>query len=177
MTRNTEWIDNDEWFTRASDAEDRSYDAILDSLQAVGASTNQAVRSASAIMAGIRAVAGWGRAPGVRSPIEALFWLAVEGPAFARSVSVHYEPPGYEPYLPDFELRRDAERLIVELDGHEFHEKTREQAEHDKRRDRWFAAQGHRVIRFTGREVWRDVHACVTEALAFFPATDQPTES
>ena len=53
--------------------------------------------------------------------------------------------------------------VVVELDGHDFHEKTKAQAAHDKKRDRYFAAQGLTVLRFTGSEVHRDAYACATE--------------
>lgn len=51
-------------------------------------------------------------------------------------------------------------RLVVELDGHEFHERTKEQAAKDRARDRWMLEQGLTVIRFTGSEVWNDPFSC-----------------
>ena len=45
--------------------------------------------------------------------------------------------------------------LIVECDGHDFHEKTKEQAQRDKARDRYLVGQGYRVLRFTGSEIYR----------------------
>lgn len=57
--------------------------------------------------------------------------------------------------------------VVVEVDGHEFHERTKEQAEHDRSRDRWFAKQQIHTLRFTGREVWRDPDKCAREALWF----------
>jgi very-short-patch-repair endonuclease len=51
-------------------------------------------------------------------------------------------------------------RIVVECDGHEFHEKTKEQAAHDKRRDRELQIAGWKVLRFTGSEIWRDHQAC-----------------
>jgi hypothetical protein len=46
--------------------------------------------------------------------------------------------------------------IAIECDGHEFHEKTRWQAEHDKRRDRYLALHSIVMFRFTGTEIWRD---------------------
>lgn len=46
--------------------------------------------------------------------------------------------------------------MIVECDGHDFHEKTKEQARRDKRRDRYFQSLGYKVLRFTGSEIWAD---------------------
>lgn len=45
------------------------------------------------------------------------------------------------------------ERLVVECDGHEFHERTREQATRDKNRDRELLNAGYPVMRFTGSEI------------------------
>lgn len=53
--------------------------------------------------------------------------------------------------------------VAVECDGHDFHEKTKEQAIRDKKRDRDFIAAGVPVLHFTGREIWRDPSRCVGE--------------
>lgn len=55
--------------------------------------------------------------------------------------------------------------VIVECDGHQFHEKTKEQAANDKRRDRDFVAAGYRVLRFSGSEIWNDPMRCASDAI------------
>lgn len=55
--------------------------------------------------------------------------------------------------------------MVVECDGHDYHERTKEQAKHDKRRDRFFQSRGFKVLRFTGSEIWADPTACVDEIL------------
>lgn len=55
--------------------------------------------------------------------------------------------------------------IVVELDGHDFHERTKEQAQRDKARDRAFTTDGIPVLRFTGSEVWRDAAACARQVL------------
>lgn len=57
--------------------------------------------------------------------------------------------------------------LVVECDGHDFHERTKQQAKRDRARDREMMAAGYRVMRFTGSEIWRDPGACADEALRF----------
>jgi very-short-patch-repair endonuclease len=59
---------------------------------------------------------------------------------------------------------KDVVDLVVECDGHDFHERTKEQAARDKARDRSLKRAGHDVIRFTGSEIWRDPDKCATEA-------------
>ena len=54
-------------------------------------------------------------------------------------------------------------RIVIECDGHDFHERTKEQAQKDRSRDRWMTAQGLPVLRFTGAEIWKDPAACVGE--------------
>jgi len=54
-------------------------------------------------------------------------------------------------------------RIVVECDGHDYHERTKEQAIRDKSRDRAFQAAGFQVFRFTGREIWRDALKCASE--------------
>jgi very-short-patch-repair endonuclease len=65
--------------------------------------------------------------------------------------------------------------VIVECDGHEFHEKTKEQARKDRSRDRELQRSGFKVFRFTGSEVFGDPFACAKEA--FEAAFQKPTDS
>ena len=37
--------------------------------------------------------------------------------------------------------------IVVECDGHDFHERTKQQAARDKKRDRFMTAQGYRLRR------------------------------
>jgi very-short-patch-repair endonuclease len=68
-------------------------------------------------------------------------------------------------YRVDFLITHPSYKIpiVVECDGHDFHERTREQAERDRSRDRSLTASGYRVIRFTGREIWRDPWSCAAE--------------
>jgi very-short-patch-repair endonuclease len=126
-----------------------------------------------------------------KSPIEELFAIALWGlgapdnkTAKGLSGAVLEQRGGYEPfhlliqpqarvgaYAADFLLTFTVAGLppasvVVELDGHDFHEKTKEQAAHDKKRDRFFAAQGLTVLRFTGSEVYRDADRCAAEVMS-----------
>lgn len=83
--------------------------------------------------------------------------------------------PQYERYRADFGISTwvhedDAPPpfiVVIEVDGHDYHERTKEQAERDKHRDRFMTATEARVFRFTGREVWRDSIACAKEVLDY----------
>ncbi len=70
------------------------------------------------------------------------------------------------PYRLDFALVGNGAKVAIEADGHDFHERTKVQAQRDKSRDRFLVASGWRVLRFTGSEVFRDAKKCVDEVLA-----------
>lgn len=74
------------------------------------------------------------------------------------------------PYRVDFLVTGSMPSTIVECDGHDWHERTKEQAARDKKRDRWLQAQGHRVFRFTGSEIHRRAIYCALESI--HPAFD-----
>lgn len=78
------------------------------------------------------------------------------------------------PYRADivlFDLKRSTSEmqyaLVIECDGHDFHERTKEQAAYDRSRDRDMQLAGYEVIRFTGHEINRDAYACADHAIAF----------
>jgi len=58
-----------------------------------------------------------------------------------------------------------AERLAVEIDGHEWHERTKEQAGADRARDISLLGIGIPVIRFTGSQVYADPAECFRTAV------------
>jgi very-short-patch-repair endonuclease len=60
--------------------------------------------------------------------------------------------------------------LFIECDGHDFHERTKEQAERDRSKDRLVQLYGVPILRFTGREIYRDATACVAQVLNFIKA-------
>lgn len=54
-------------------------------------------------------------------------------------------------------------KLVVECDGHDFHERTKEQARRDKSRDRALVSCGFEVFHYTGSEIWADVFKCAEQ--------------
>ncbi|NJP37900.1 DUF559 domain-containing protein [Bacillus luteus] len=74
---------------------------------------------------------------------------------------------GNKTYRADFLIKVIAlnkpYNFIVECDGHEFHEKTKEQALRDKQRGRSLQKQGYQVIRFTGSEIYRNASTAAAE--------------
>lgn len=66
---------------------------------------------------------------------------------------------------PKYLAEQVSEKLVVECDGHKFHEKTPEQAKKDKSRDRDLLSRGYPVIRFTGSEIYRDPLKCAEQVV------------
>lgn len=72
-------------------------------------------------------------------------------------------------YRVDFycEARPPAQPFIIECDGHDFHERTPDQAERDRSRDRALQQMGLPVLRFTGREIHRSARDCAMQVVDF----------
>jgi len=54
-------------------------------------------------------------------------------------------------------------KTVVEIDGHDFHEKTKFQASRDKKRDRDFLSEGYVTMRFSGSDIYHRPFECVEE--------------
>jgi len=81
---------------------------------------------------------------------------------------------------PDFIVSTRGRRekfMIVECDGHEFHEKKKEQSTRDKARARGFQAEGYSFYPFTGSEIWRDPCACADEIIKWAAMVSRDMET
>ena len=56
-------------------------------------------------------------------------------------------------------------RIAIECDGHDFHERTKEQARNDRSRDRALTLAGWTVLRFTGSEIHVDAIRCASDVI------------
>lgn len=111
--------------------------------------------------------------PKAESPIEHLFFAAYEFmkphlmlPENAGLQMVQQREVGR--YRADFyfqirNVEKKLKEMVVEVDGHEFHERTKAQATRDRSRDRWMDDMGILVVRFTGSEVWANPFSCVEQ--------------
>jgi len=94
------------------------------------------------------------------SPIEDAFWRSHERLRL-RPLAGLVRQYKVGQYRLDFALPRLA--IGIELDGHRSHSTTQAIA-NDRRRQRWFEANGWYIIRFGGLEIYQDVDGCVREA-------------
>lgn len=70
------------------------------------------------------------------------------------------------------EDRKSLERhIVVECDGHDYHERTKTQAQRDKSRDRTMLLHGYPVLRFTGSEIYKNPVQCCEEIAQFIIKT------
>lgn len=120
----------------------------------------------------------------IKSPIEQMFYVAwqygCEGNddctldaqhkvgKFKCDFSVmlldHFVNHEYRFTLKELEqLDKELPKIVIELDGHQWHEKHASQVEKDKQRERFIVSQGYKVYRFSGWEVFRNPLDCVSE--------------
>jgi very-short-patch-repair endonuclease len=147
---------------------------------------------------GLSDMAGRGNSRGLESPIERIFDVAIW--MYARHASPYFRDIGSNEkadneellvvehqvqildYRVDFLIYpavKGVRAIVVECDGHDFHERTKEQAERDRSRDRRLQEAGYVVFRFTGREIYRDPFKCAEQVgeMAFQMLTDWSQEA
>lgn len=120
------------------------------------------------------------------SPIEAIFNFAMEIMLFDRADEVPqlYIEPQYEiiangkNYRSDFcfdtqngfdeEYRYENEyKLIIECDGHNFHEKTKEQVKYNNERDFNLKQAGYDVLHFSGSQIYNEPFPCANKTIDY----------
>jgi very-short-patch-repair endonuclease len=126
------------------------------------------------------------------SPIENVLFLALSAWFSASGGEQYFRRLGYvtkgydkndpwffwqsqfqvENYRVDFVFCMEEEEgkpkgstLVVECDGHDFHERTKAQAASDRARDRTLQELGFTIYRFTGSEIYRDPMKCAEQIL------------
>lgn len=77
------------------------------------------------------------------------------------------------PYRLDVAVFVGPHKFAVELDGHDWHERLKEQVARDKARDRALTMAGWRVLRFAGSEVWADPEIVATTIAHFSSEEDE----
>ena len=90
--------------------------------------------------------------------------IELEGKEYRVDFLIEYSPSMFSKEIP-------IKRLVIECDGHDFHERTKVQAQRDKARDRIFQKHGYNVLRFTGSEIYREPLDCANEIKEFIKNT------
>lgn len=82
-------------------------------------------------------------------------------------------------YRVDFQLRHweTDTWFVIECDGHDYHEKTKEQAAYDKKRDRFLIKQGYVVLRYTGSQICSNPDEIFSDVLEIITTHKKEKES
>ena len=115
---------------------------------------------------------------GFDSPIEEMFykeWIKNSKTKlndFPFNIFPQYNDSSTGRYRLDFALLAKQtslknQKICIELDGHIWHEKTKEQVSYEKSRERYLVREGWIVLRFSGSEVYKNARRCVSEIVYF----------
>ena len=116
----------------------------------------------------------------ISSPIERIAWTVVadeflhtnsmEGVRIERQKEIGR-------YFADIYLEYKSSKdglvkVVIECDGHDFHEKTKEQASKDKKRDRFMQTAGYKVLRCTGSDIVKDPSQIISDLYSIMVRAD-----
>jgi len=120
------------------------------------------------------------------SPIEIIFDFAYEVMMFDRidevpQLYIEHQFPIYtekHTYRADFYFDTEYEfkyhymyendfKLIIECDGHNFHEKTKEQVKHNNERDYDLKNAGFDVLHFSGHQIYTEPFKCANKTIDY----------
>lgn len=121
---------------------------------------------------------------GCKSPIEQIFMFAFSIYRFSNygkdfdeglclETQFQIESLNGKNYVADFLLYHEfakigSRRLVIECDGHEYHNATKEQVEHDNLRDMDIKESGYDIIHFSGSQLFKYPMKCAEQAYKYF---------
>lgn len=110
-----------------------------------------------------------------KSPIEKILFVAIDFVYLLRSqelpmfdeITPQYEiNDGGKTYFVDFFLlfaSKELIKIVVECDGYEFHQKTKQQVKHDNEREMRIKLLGYDVLRFSGTQIYENPIKCAND--------------
>lgn len=109
----------------------------------------------------------WMEAAGLDPKCDEMDEMAGEGPPAGFERFLIQPQAQIGKYRADFLVGVGANghwrKVVVECDGHNYHERTKEQAAHDKERDRFMTLGGYKILRFAGSEIYKDAGKCADQ--------------
>lgn len=112
---------------------------------------------------------------GVESPIEEILFISINIYCKIYSLPEIYLLPQFEietnnkKYRADFVYFEDkyinkeynsGKKIVIECDGYEFHQKTKEQVKNDNEREYDLKMAGYEVLRFSGSQIYNAPMTC-----------------
>lgn len=137
---------------------------------------------------------------GIESPIEQILFCAlllvcqfnylkkpyqeeIHGKNYIFGLGI-YPQQEIENYRVDFEvcnygclLNSDGSQqkpvsVIIECDGHNFHERTEKERRYEKKRDRYLQSRGYKIFHYTGSEICKNALNIAAEIISFITNFD-----
>lgn len=118
-----------------------------------------------------------------KSPIEVMFKFAYDLILYDDNYPDLCLEPQYEietnnkKYIADFaffadestasEIKNENYKLVIECDGHEFHEKTKEQVAYDNEREYDIKTAGFDILRFSGSQIYNHPFRCAAQTYEY----------
>lgn len=119
-----------------------------------------------------------------KSPIEVLFLFAFDlykceqdFPDICLYSQYEIKKSSGEKYVADFvfdasecsmtEDGFESYKLIIECDGHEFHEKTKEQVERGNIRNMELQEMGYEILHFSGSQIYKNPYLCAIKTYKY----------
>lgn len=113
----------------------------------------------------------------IKSPIEQIFITAFDYIMSCDNRKNIYLLPqaeiniGDKKYYPDFLFEYDPyinnyntnSKIIIECDGYEFHQKTKEQVQRDNEREYDLKMAGYEILRFSGTQIYKNPIKCAED--------------
>ena len=117
----------------------------------------------------------------IESPIEQIFITAFElyikltDKEFVMLFSQKPIKVGKKNYVVDFYFEKDLyvnrfntnKKIIIECDGHEFHQKTKQQVKSDNEREYALKMAGYEMIRFSGSQIYNEPFKCAEDTYKY----------
>lgn len=122
------------------------------------------------------------------SPIEQIFITAFDLYLLINNkenISLFSQAPitvGEKRYVADFLFERDEfvnkfnidRKIIIECDGHQFHQKTKEQVQYDNEREYDLKMAGYEILRFSGSQIYNKPLKCAEDTYNYiFKGTEE----
>jgi len=93
------------------------------------------------------------------------YWVTFEG-IEPNAVQYALDNPTATEYK-TYKYTNENLKVVVECDGHEFHQKTKQQVKKDNERQLALQMAGYEVIRFSGSQIYNEPFECIKSAYDF----------
>lgn len=117
------------------------------------------------------------------SPIEKIFMMAFNIVSILRKEELREGDFGVA-LFPQFEVKTEHKKYIcdfiatiesmnmnvnvlIECDGHDFHQKTKKQVEYDNEREYEIKKQGYDILRFSGSQIYNNPFKCANDVFDY----------